>query len=227
MHNVDWKAVHACYLPLVQRVDDVLGLMASETSALHSFVYGGEYSIPEQPPLRPEWKGQMVTEILERDSDFDIVNGVAQYCPVSEQALRPTGQAGLKVGDVIVAVNGESVMSVPDFNMMLRGTAGRSIRLEVLRLQSRTAGDFTTVAAEPLILVPITTIAADALRYGAQEWRTTKLAKVLAKKSGCSVVYVHMRGMLRDDGDAFAQGFSLTMIRTLLFSTFATTMEAI
>jgi tricorn protease len=61
MHNVDWKAVHACYLPLVQRVDDVLGLMASETSALHSFVYGGEYSIPEQPPLLPEWKGHMVT----------------------------------------------------------------------------------------------------------------------------------------------------------------------
>jgi Tricorn protease C1 domain len=71
MHNVDWKAVHARYLPLVQscakRVDDVLGLMASKTSALHSFVYGGEYSIPEQPPLLPEWKGHVVTEIPERD----------------------------------------------------------------------------------------------------------------------------------------------------------------
>jgi hypothetical protein len=76
-------------------------------------------------------------------------------------------------------------------------------------------------------MVPITTIAADALRYGAREWRTTKLAKVLAEKSGFSVVYVHMRGMLRDDEDAFAQGFSLTMIRTLLLSTFATRMEAI
>jgi C-terminal processing protease CtpA/Prc len=59
--------------------------------------------------------------------DFDIVNGVAQYCLVSEQALWPTGQAGLKVGDVIVAVNGVSVVSFPVFNMMLRGTVGRSI----------------------------------------------------------------------------------------------------
>ena len=227
MHNVNWSEVLTKYLPLVQRcgkreeLDDVLGQMASETSALHSFVYGGEYSTPDSPPLQPaslgaffkrtpEWNGYRVEEIPHRDPDFDLIDGDAVYCPISDAALRPTGQRGLAVGDVIVAVNGESVMSVPDIHMMLRGTAGRSIRLEVLRLSSSPNhhSPGTTVAnTESLVVVPLSTYSADSLRYNAWEWSTRQRAKELALQSGFTVAYVHMRAMDRDGEDAFARGF--------------------
>jgi len=226
LHNVDWSEVHTRYKSLVKRcgkreeLDDVLQQMGSELSALHLFVYGGEYSSPDQPPLEPaslgaslkrtpEWKGYMVTELPERDPDFNLIDGIAQYCPISDQALRPSGQKGLEVGDVIVAVNGESVMQGPDINMLLRGSAGRSVRLDVLRLQSGALPDTDnkTVAPVPLIAVPITTAAADSLRYGAWEWKTRQLAKKLANDNGFSVGYIHMRAMDRDGEDAFARGY--------------------
>lgn len=226
MHNVDWKSIFFRYQHLVKRcgkreeLDDVLGQMASETSALHSFVYGGEYNSPLQPPLfpaslgvtmtrSPHWKGFMITEIPLRDPDFDVLDGIPQYCPISDQALRPTGQVGLQVGDVIVSVNGESVMLVPDINMMIRGTAGESIRLGVLRLQSRIQPDPMTATATPesLIVVPISSLGADTLRYNAWEWKTRQMAKEMASKAGFSVGYIHMRAMDRNGEDAFARGY--------------------
>ena len=65
------------------------------------------------------------------DPDFSMTGGGASpiYSPLSEQHLRMSGQRGLQVGDIIVGVNGESVMRVPDIHMLLRGTAGRSVRL--------------------------------------------------------------------------------------------------
>lgn len=225
IHNVDWKAVFTRYEPLVQRcgkreeLDDVIGQMAAETSALHSFVYGAEYSSPDLPPLEPaslgasmkrapEWKGYMVTEIPEPDPDFDLVDGVARYCPISNKALRSTGQKGLQVGDVIVALNGESVMLVPDINMMLRGAAGRSVLLEVLRLQSGNISDAKApVTPESVVVVPISAIEADGLRYNAWEWKTSELAKELAKKAGFTVGYVHMQAMNQFGEDAFARGY--------------------
>ena len=52
--GIDWPLIHDRYLPLVARcakreeLDDVLVQMASELSALHVFVYGGEYKEPLQ-----------------------------------------------------------------------------------------------------------------------------------------------------------------------------------
>ncbi|EEC47716.1 predicted protein [Phaeodactylum tricornutum CCAP 1055/1] len=231
MHQVDWAGVHGRYKSLVVRctkreeLDDVLAQMASELSALHVFVYGGEYSLPfggdtkkislhEPASLGvtfkrvPEWKGYMITEIPQRDPDFNTVNGDAVYCPVSGQALEPTGQNGLEVGDVVVGVNGESVMHATDLHMLLRGSAGRSVRLEVLRLESGNVRSTTNeMISEPLIVVPITPMAAADLRYQAWEWRTRQKAKELAVKAGFSVAYIHMQSMLQHDMNAFARNF--------------------
>ena len=74
--------------------------------------------------------------------DFNVVDGSQTiYSPLSDRTLRMSGQRGLEVGDVIVGVNGESVMRVPDIHMLLRGMQGRSIRLDVLRLASDAVGD--------------------------------------------------------------------------------------
>jgi C-terminal processing protease CtpA/Prc len=240
MTGIDWSAIHERFLPLVERctkreeLDDVLVQMASELSALHVFVYGGEYNSPmhDNDDLEyvnevgslgailkrtPAWKGYTVMNIPEADPDFTkIDHSATMYSPLSDQSLRLSGQRGLQVGDVIVGVNGESVMSVPDIHMLLRGTAGRSIRLDVLRLTSGTAattyGDDEEAAkeatVESLITVPISPSANADLLYGAWEYKTEQKAEELAAKAGISVGYVHMKDMSGAQAeDAFARGF--------------------
>mmetsp|Transcript_38758 Transcript_38758/g.85087 ORF Transcript_38758/g.85087 Transcript_38758/m.85087 type:complete len:554 (+) Transcript_38758:44-1705(+) len=159
MTSIDWDEVYKRYLPLVGRcakreeLDDVLRQMASELSALHVFVYGGEYNLPlhEDESLElanevaslgatvrrsDEWSGYVVTSLPERDPDFNLMDGKAIYSPLSHDVLKMSGQRGLEVGDVVIGVNGESVINVPSIHMLLRGMAGKSVRLEVLRVKS-------------------------------------------------------------------------------------------
>jgi C-terminal processing protease CtpA/Prc len=240
MTNIDWPEIHRRYLPLVERcskreeLDDVLIQMASELSALHVFVYGGEYNSPTHGDKAltrandvgslgaslkrsPQWKGYEVTMIPEADPDFTKIDQVKTiYSPLSHQSLRMSGQRGLQAGDIIVGVNGESVMRVPDIHMLFRGKAGKSVRLDVLRLASgpsptdgnQTISDENEVAVEPLIVVPLSPEAADDLLYQAWEWKTHQMANDLATKAGISVGYVHLQDMSGPEAeDAFARGF--------------------
>jgi C-terminal processing protease CtpA/Prc len=232
MGGVDWVSVHTRFLPLVSRcgkreeLDDVLKQMASELSALHVFVYGGEYNDPlhGNPLLRSLnavaslgaslelsiiWGGYLITDIPAPDPDFNPLDGGYIYSPLSNVTLRLTGQIGLLAGDVIVGVNGESVLNVPDINMLLRGMAGKSVRLDVLRLKSKSSfSDEDNKKTEPVIVVPITSEAAENLRYAAWEWRTRELAKTLAFTHGFTVGYTHLRSMSGAEGeDAFVRGF--------------------
>jgi tricorn protease len=155
----------------------------------------------------PEWKGYRIEDLPESDPDFDSTDGVAKYSPLSEQTLRLSGQRGLAKGDVIVAVNGESVMQVPDVNMLLRGMAGQSVRLDVLRLSNMKQSNKTSVEQESIIAVPITAAAASLLRYDSWELKSAELAETLAKEAGFSVGYIHMRAMDTAGETAFARAF--------------------
>jgi len=247
MTGIDWPAIHERYLPLVDRctkreeLDDVLIQMASELSALHVFVYGGEYNKPMNDDKKlesandvgslgatlrrtPEWSGYTVTSIAQPDPDFTKIDQTSTiYSPLSGMALRLSGQRGLEVGDVIVGVNGESVMTVPDIHMLLRGTAGRSVRLDVLRLASgpdpsanntvssedaASKQDDNKAVVESLITVPLSSDAASDLLYHAWEWKTEQLAHDLAAKAGITIGYVHLQDMSGPEAeDAFARGF--------------------
>jgi C-terminal processing protease CtpA/Prc len=231
MHGVDWPSIHERYRDLVERctkreeLDDVLAQMASELSALHVFVYGGEYNSPideeDQDSFLmvtpgnlgvsltrdPHWKGYRVSEIPNQDPDFNLMDDYPTFCPLCDQTLRLSGQKGLEVGDVIVAINGDSVMQVPDIHMLLRGTIGRSVRLEVLRLSSGAGNNTVQAKTESIITSPISPSDAASLFYNAWEWKTRETAKRLAAKAGFSVAYIHMKSMLQDDENAFARGF--------------------
>lgn len=233
MHGVDWLQMHGRYSSLVSRcskreeLDDVLAQMSAELSALHVFVYGGEYNDPmhgnadltklhEVASLGAnferslEYNGYVVTSIARRDPDFNLVDGSAIYSPLSSQVLELSGQQGLDIGDVIVGINGESVMRVPDMHMLLRGTAGRSVRLDVIRQPQipRPEANETDFKPQPVITVPLTQTDADNLRYAAWEWKTLQLAKTLAQGKRFTVGYVHLRSMMGpEDIDAFTRGF--------------------
>jgi len=238
MNGIDWVQMHTRYKDLVKRcskreeLDNVLAQMAAELSALHVFVYGGEYSDPMHGDEKlkkinqiaslgasfersVEYKGYIVTSVANRDPDYNLMDGKAIYSPLSDKVMELSGQRGLEKGDVIVGINGESVMRVPDMHMLLRGMAGRSVRLDVLRqpatrreLQNITEtgeGDFKP---KPVIAVPLSQKDGDNVRYAAWEWGTREKAQSLAKAKGFSVGYIHMRSMSGPaDMDAFARGF--------------------
>ena len=268
LHAVDWEGMFDRYLPLVKRcakreeLDDgesfvqrvyfrlplssypaypcpVLRQLVGELSALHSFVYGGEYPSPHHGDeqlesineiatlgavLRrsEEMRGLEVVKIPERDVDLHHTDGEARYSPLSHQALRNTGQQGLEAGDVILAVNGQSVLD-GHIGSLLRNSAGQSVRLDVLRITStsrlrrrRAKVNNETIGSEeeegfipePLIVVPITPGQGDDLNYAAWEWKTRLLAKSLAKDSGFSCGYLHLRDMVGAPSiDAFARDF--------------------
>ena len=236
MNGIDWVQMHTRYKNLVKRcskreeLDDVLAQMAAELSALHVFVYGGEYSDPMhgEPKLKKhhkvanlgatfersdEYKGYVIKSIAHRDPDYNLMDGTAVYSPLSNQVLELSGQRGLEVGDVIVGVNGESVMRVPDLHMLLRGTAGRSVRLDVVRqpkvgrLDNNNATE-SEFKPEPVIAVPLAQEHGDNLRYAAWEYKTQQQAKTLAADKNFTVGYLHLRTMQGpEDIDAFTRGF--------------------
>jgi len=223
MHGVDWNDIFNRYQPLVARcakreeLDDILSQMGSEVSALHVFVYGGEYEDPTHGDKKMkaihsvaslgatfardvELGGYILNELYLSDPDFAAMDEKAIYSPLSNKVMRLSGQKGLKAGDAIVSINNENVMEVPDMHMLLRGTAGHSVRLDVLRKGS----NFT----ESIVTVPISGSSAAGLRYAAWEYRTRVNAMKLAKDNGFTCGYIHLRDMDGSNSiDAFTRNF--------------------
>ena len=83
----------------------------------------------------------------------------------------------------------------------LRGKAGRSVKIELVRSGQ---GE-----REAIIAVPITNSAADILRYRAHERKTRENAKFEAMdKYGLDIGYIHLRDMSGASAeDAFARNF--------------------
>eukprot|EP00520_Triparma_pacifica_P000252 CAMPEP_0118636086 /NCGR_PEP_ID=MMETSP0785-20121206/2425_1 /TAXON_ID=91992 /ORGANISM="Bolidomonas pacifica, Strain CCMP 1866" /LENGTH=1007 /DNA_ID=CAMNT_0006527169 /DNA_START=30 /DNA_END=3049 /DNA_ORIENTATION=- len=218
MHGLDWEGIYEKYLPLVSRVghreelDHIFKLMASELSALHVFVYGGEYRsvmgweesyVNEVASLGASLsktaEGYEIDMIFEGDPDYPFI---AQpiYSPLSHKTLSRSNQVGLEAGDVIVSINNEDVRSLPSLWYALRGQSGRSVRLGVLRKKS--------VGAEFVVVAAISPEEADELRYSHWEWETRQNAKEMAKEEGFEVGYVHLRSMSGAKAEnAFMRGF--------------------
>lgn len=201
MNGVDWPAMRAKYAPLAARVtsrselSDVLAQMVSELSALHIFVYGGDFRQgPDQIALGslgatyerdPADDGWRITHIYRSDPDFP-----AQRSPLAEPAL------GVSEGDVIQMVNGVPTLSVTDVEALLQNQAGKEVLLRV-----KTPG---AAAGRDVVATPISLGAAGALRYS--EWEYTRRLAVDAA-SHDSIGYVHLRAMGQNDIAQFERDF--------------------
>lgn len=201
MHGVDWPAMREKYLPLARRVtsrgelDDVLGQMVSELSALHTFVGRGQYR-------QAEGKVEVASlgAVLERDeaqggwrieriyrSDPDLPAGAAPLA-------RP--EVAAAEGDVIEAVNGVATLSVADPGMLLRRQAGRQVLLRIKDGKTRSSRD--------AVAVPVSADEAFNLRY--TDWELERRARVEEAGQG-RIGYVHLRAMGRDDYTSWARDF--------------------
>jgi tricorn protease len=201
MNGIDWVAERAHYAPLVERVtdraelSDILAQMVGELSALHIFVYGGDFRAGSDMVL-PASLGAR----LARDESHDgyRVDHVFRGDPDSPGSLAPLSRYGVNVreGDVIEAVNGVPTLSVADIGALLRNQADRQV---LLRVKPRNGG-----ASREAVVTPIAQPREDELRYA--EWEYTRRLAVEEQGKG-DIGYVHLRAMGSNDIAQWARDF--------------------
>jgi tricorn protease len=190
MHGVNWKAVLAKYLPLVERVtsrgelSDLQAQMAGELSALHIFVYGGD-----QRESGNDVDPASLGAALARDEGAGgwRVEHVFRTDPDDPARLAPLARPGVDVreGDVILEINGTDTLSVAHPALLLRNQAGKQVRLLV-----RPSG--AGKATRDVIVVPVGPDDEARLRYS--EWEYTRRLRVEERSAG-KIGYLHLRAM--------------------------------
>ena len=208
MHGVDWPGMLEKYRPLSLRVtsrgelDDLLGQMVSELSALHTFVYGGEHRKGEDEVevgslgatlIRDEGAGGWRVERLYRH-DPDL--------PATAGPLLAPG-VEVKEGDVIEAINGTPTLSVTDPGVLLRNQAGRQVLLTLAGARPSKPGAKPGKSRQ-VVVTPIPPNKAADLRY--TDWETSRRQAVEEKGKG-EIGYVHLRAMNARDYTSWARDF--------------------
>ena len=200
MQGVDWPTMRERYLPLVDRaadrddLNDVIAQMVSELSALHIFVYGGDSrEAAENVGLAS------LGAVLRRDEKAGgfVVEHIYVHDPDQPNDTPPLARPDSLVheGEVIVSIDGESLLGVPDERELLRGKVGRQVLLQV----KSAAGQVREV-----ITTPISTRDEASLRY--TEWEYTRRLKVESASAG-HIGYVHLRAMGSSDIEQWTRDF--------------------
>jgi tricorn protease len=135
MSGVDWPAMYARYLPLIDRVgtrgeySDVVWEMIGELGTSHAYEMLGDYR------TSPQWRiGQLGGEYAwdEAAGGYRIVRMLAGEPgdPARSSPLVGPG-AGLAVGDVILAINSRQVSREFPPSRLLSNQAGKVVRVTV------------------------------------------------------------------------------------------------
>lgn len=151
LHGTDWPKMRQEYgklLPYVRHRADLnylLDMMGAEIAIGHSYVRGGD--MPEVP--QPTG-GQL-------GADFAVENGRYRITRIYDgeswnpDLRAPLAQPGLdvRVGDYILAVNGEDLAGTDDISRLLDGTANRQVVLTVNASPTPVGARRVTVVAVP------------------------------------------------------------------------------
>jgi tricorn protease len=186
MHQVDWKAVREQYAALAPRIstreelNDLIGEMLAELNCSHTYVWGGDQR-------RPEYRGAGLLGVdVSRDpSGFYRIERVIGGRPWTPDLSSPLSAPGIdaKPGEYIVAVNGRSTASVPNYLELLLDKAGKIV--------SVTLNDRPTLdGGREVIVKPLNSEAA--LRYC--DWVDNR-RQYVADKSGGKLGYIHLTDM--------------------------------
>jgi tricorn protease len=135
MHGFNWEALREQYRPLLQYVahrsdlNYVLAEMIAELTIQHTYVEGGDFQIPPRPKvalpgarfdLDKEARRYKVAKIFEGQNEEDIYRS-----PLTEVGV------DVKVGDYVLAINGEELKAEDDPYRLLRNKADNPVFLTV------------------------------------------------------------------------------------------------
>ena len=200
MHGVDWVATRDRYLPLVDRVanrdelNNVIAQMVSELSALHTFVMGGDARKPSD-----DIDIATLGAVLKRDEKDGgyVVEHVYLHDPDLPNEAPPLArpESLVKEGEVILSIDGQSLLNVSDERSLLRGKAGQLVLLHVKP---------ATGEARDVLVTPMKEHDEAHLRYA--EWEYSRRLKVDADSKG-QIGYVHLRAMGPNDIEQWAREY--------------------
>ncbi len=131
MHGVDWPAMREHYGSLLEHavtrwdVSYVIGELIGELNASHSYRFGGDV---EQAPERGV--GLLGADFRLEDGAYRIARILAGG-PWDSEARSPLALAGVREGEVLLAVNGVAIDVSRDPWAAFEGLAGKTVALTV------------------------------------------------------------------------------------------------
>ncbi|MEP5612761.1 MAG: S41 family peptidase, partial [Cyclobacteriaceae bacterium] len=197
MHGVDWDAMHAKYLPLVDRVttrselSDLIGRFVGELSALHTSVRGGDMRNDDNNISVASLGGVFSRDEQNNAYKIDYIYKVDPDYP-DEKSPLDDPYLDIRVGDVITNVNGTPALSAVDIGALIRNQVGKQVRLSMKR----------GTATRDVIVTPIRNIYN--LRY--RDWEYSRRMAV-ENKTENQVGYLHLRAMGSNDISQFYREF--------------------
>ncbi|HMA22022.1 MAG TPA: S41 family peptidase, partial [Gemmatimonadaceae bacterium] len=133
MHGYDWKALHDQYKPLVQYVSHradlnyIIQEMISELSVQHTYIAGGDWEQPTRVPVA------LAGAVFTLDSAKSKYRIARIYEGQNEEPnyRSPLTEIGVnaRVGDYVLAIDGEPLEANDDPYRLLRGKADRPVTL--------------------------------------------------------------------------------------------------
>lgn len=199
MHNVDWEEIrhrHEALLPRITtrwELDDLIGQMVGELSAMHTDIQAGD--IPRASGGASI--GYLGGHVAKAEEGFRI-EFLYQTDPDYPQEAGPLRKpdVDLRVGDVILSVDGVDARSVPDIGMLLQNKAGREVLIESRRIG---VGGTKMSLVRPLTLTGLRNLKTT-------HWEHTRRLEA-EKRSEGEIGYFHMRAMTSSNYSEFVKGF--------------------
>lgn len=182
MDGVDWQAITSAYRPIVERLathDDLVDLLWETVGELNT---SHAYVIPphDGDSAGQGWLGAEFGRNAKGEITIERILAGESSDPGARSPLRAAGVAA-KVGDVIVAVDGQPTSTVPHIGALLEGSADKVVELTLVRKRMK----------RRVAVVPIASEAG--LRY--HEW-VARCAAYVEEKSGGRIGYVHVPDMM-------------------------------
>ena len=197
MHGVDWDAMHAKYLPLVDRVttrselSDLIGRFVGELSALHTSVRGGDIRSDAKNISVASLGGEFSRDEGNGGYTIDYIYKVDPDYPDGKSPLDDP-YLDVRVGDIVTSVNGIPALSAVDIGALIRNQVGKQVRLRIKR----------GTVSKDIIVKPIAS--EYNLRYS--DWEYGKRLQV-EQKGEDEIGYLHLRAMGNNDISQFYREF--------------------
>ncbi|HEY6287773.1 MAG TPA: S41 family peptidase [Ktedonobacteraceae bacterium] len=193
MSGIDWEAIYAQYVPLVERVgsrselSDLFWEIQGELGTSHAYEGGGEYR------QRPHYSQGFLAVDWSYDAEHERyrIAHIVQGDPSDSKATSPLTSPGLNVGvgDAVLAINGQRVGPGRSPQELLVNQANNEVQLAI---EDTTSQETRVITAKAL---------SDEQPARYREWVENN-RRIVHEKSQGRVGYIHIPDMM---GEGFAE----------------------